>query len=590
MKFIKEEFEKSGLILDKTTQPLTALPFDVESLKLKSNSYVNYETFNNILEKLHHNLMYLYRGCNIGSFKMFRSYSFTLSSSSVYPYFVDIENGYTSIKISNPVLSGSELGAILPFIKEKNGNYVFFSDRKFLTCVFAGKTSTRFVFNTNNIDPLSGDIKYKDISDIKTDNTENLYIIDSSYNNVYQFNIKNFISDENIYREKLFIKNFIGGIGEVKDNNKFKKIKNLAVNNNFIVVQDSGDKCFKIFDKNLKWLGTNVFVKVFKKYNEFSDLVLDEDNNLFCCSERTIVVFNLSNNSLSLKGEIKIEQYLEYQENIKKLALSPSNNKIIYLVTNKSVKKAWTTNISFLLGEFKYNTNEEVAIKWLSLSPLDENVDVLAIYSLVGSEEQFSFSLDSLDINTILNSDNFLIYSKEDILIKSDEYVQSWVILKNLQKVYYNLFILIQNIKYKFLEAPNLVYPVIKEKIYNTAFLGFSNSLNFEDNFNIGVNEIFQADVINRSINELVNLQTIILIYILNNKNETVYYSPNPELSKITIREYIYFVDDSLISSPNPSKLDIFEEFQPGGGLLTSLGGAPYTGIQGITITEGVNI
>lgn len=590
MNLILEEFNKSGLIFDKSTQSLSSLPYDYDSVKLKSNSYVSASTFNNIIEKLNYNLMYLYRSCNVGSFEMFKTYRYTLSSKKTLPYFTEIENNYEKTTISYSPLSGSKIGIVLPYSTEKAGSYVFFSDRKNLTCIFTGRFNTSFVFNTNNIDPLSGDIKYKNISDIKSDYYDNLYILDSGYNNIYQFKIDNFISNENIYREKLFVKGVIGGFGDINDNNKFNSIKNLAVNRDFVVVQDIGDKCFKIYDKNLNWLSTFVFFKIFKNYIEFEDILLDNDNNLYCCKDNYVVVFTLKNNVLELKEEIKIEQYLEEGEYVKQLRLSISNNKILYLVTNKSVKKAWITNLRFLLGSFEFKKEYNTDINWLSVGPVNELEDIIVLYSKLDNSEQFSVSYDTVAINTLLNSSNFDIYTLDELTIDRDEYVQSWVILKNLQKNYYNALILLQNIKYRFFELPGSIYPIISEKIYNLAFLGYSNPIEFEPDFNIGINEVFQAEVINRAIKQIIDFQSIILINILNNKNEVVYLSPEPEKGLVSIKQFIYFVDDSLILSPNPVKLEIFNDLTPGGGILTSLGGAPYNGIDGILVTEGVNI
>ena len=163
--------------------------------------------------------------------------------------------------------------------------------------------------------------------------------------------------------------------------------------------------------------------------------------------------------------------------------------------------------------------------------------------------------------------------------------------IKSFKKLFYNILLLIKNIKYRYKEE-NLgrSYPSIKKKIYNTNLLGFYNQIKFEDDFIIGINEILQGDILNRCIQQIVDLQSVIIVYLINNLDDSVYLSPEPEKAKSTVKKYFYFVDESLIMSPNPVKLDVFEALSPGPGIVASIGGAPLEGISGISITEGVNI
>jgi len=590
MNSIIKEFNKSGLILDKTTQSLTALPYDYINVKFKSNSYVTSKNFNEAIDKLYYNLMYIYRGCKVGSFNLFQTYFYTISTNKISPNYSGIQNNYEPTTISLEELSASKVGHILPYDIVRRGTYLFFASGGLMTCLFTSRDINKLIFSTSNIDPLSGDIKFRNISDIKSDYYENLYVVDSEYNNIYQYRIDNFISRENIYRERLFIKNLIGGQGESKDNNKFFKLKNVAVNKNYVVAQDVGNQSFKIFDKNLNWKSTNVFKKLFDKYEYFDDILLDDANNLICAKSNIIILLKYDNGFFRTYSENKITQYLQSDEYIKQLILSPSDKNVIYIVTNLTVKKAWTTNLNYVIGSFNYNSQSNINVKWMSVSPGGNNNDIVALYSHIGDKEQLSVSFDSINYSSLFNVEDFNIYTKDEVKLNKDEYVQSWTIIKNLQKIYYNCLIVIQNIKYKFIEKEGINYPVISDKLYNTSFLAYSSPIEFEKDFDIGINEIFQAEVINRCIKILVELQSVILIYIINNKNNKKYYSPEPEKSGLPVKKYLYFADESLILIPNPAKLDIFQEITPGAGILNSLGGAPYSGIEGISITDGVVI
>lgn len=590
---IYNEFLDTGFILDKTTQSLSALPYTYDDCKVKTNQYVTSNNFNSSVEKLYNNLMYIYRGCSVGSFEVFYSYLYSISSSRFSPYYKSSIDNYTFNNIltatSSPHLTASKGGVYLPYKKGEDGNYLFFIDNENISCVYTDLVNVKFVFKTTNIDPLSGDIKFKHLTDIKSDKKSVLYVVDNVYNNIYQYNIKNFLEGENIYQEKLFLKNIVGGIGSVTDKNKFNGLYNIAVDENYVVAQDVYNSSFKLYDSNLNWLGTTTLIKIFKKVSKFDAIYL-HNSSLYCGVSSNIFKFNLINNSFVFEKEYSLKNYFNGDEYIRGIEKIDSNEQIVYIVTNKSVKKVWLSSLEYVVGEFNYGNNPNRDIKWLASTSYSSSLDILALYSNNGLVDNLSINQDNVYYNSLLNNNNFEIYSKNDCLVKKDEYVQPFVLLKCLEKIYYSTLTLLQNVKYKFAEDVTFPYPVITEKIYNQQFLGFVDNLSYDSNFDIGVNEIFQAEVLNRCIKQIHDLQLILLVYFINNKSSKTYYSPDPGKVNPAIKSFVYFCDESIILTPNPVKLDIFGELYPGGGVLTSLGGAPYRGIEGITIEEGVNI
>lgn len=589
---IRQEFEKTGMLLDKTTQSLSAFPYDFDSIKIKSNDYVTDKIFNDSIKKLHYNFLYLYRGCNVSNFEVFDSYYYTLSSVPNSPFYKTIYNEYSLMSTKNSLITSTSAAVILPYNAKRQSSYLFVSEPGYIICLETGKDVNKLVFKTGNVDPLSGDIKFKNITDIKSDYYENLYVVDRAYNSIYQYNVDNFVSEEFIYREKLFIKNLIGGLGGVTDNNKFNGIKNIAVSKDILVAQDVNNRCFKIFDKNLNWLNTSVFNNIFLQEGYFEGILLDKNNNLYAGKDAKIYRFNFlpELNLYEFDKLFDLKEYFDIEEFIRSFHLVPSNEDIFYIHTNKSIKKVWFTSLNYAIGQFNLNNNTDRDIRWMSVAKFDEDRDILTLYSLKNNLENFNFNLDKTYYSSILNVENVNIYELEDLLIDKEEYVQSWVILSKLSKLYYNIFIILQNIKYKYSEISGLSYPIINKKIYNRGFLGYLDSLNYEKNFDIGVNEIFQSEVFNRALKEIYNFQLTILLYIINNSSEKKYLSPDPFINNPTSKRYIYYVDDSLLLIPNPITLNIFQELSPGPGILASLGGAPIASDDSISIVDGVNL
>jgi hypothetical protein len=589
---ILKEYNKTGWLLDKTTQSLSSLPYDFDEVKIKANQYVTANNFNDYLHKLYYNLLYIYRACNVASFSVFDSFYYNIASYNNTTYtscIVNKDKPYAQYQNSSYNLANSFAGVLLPYNKEKNNCYLFFVTDKTISSVKTNYSYTPLINSSDKVDPLSGDIKYKEITDLKTDYYENLYVVDRGYNIIYQYGIANFISQENIYKEQLFVKNAIGGLGTQQENSKFNGIKNLAIGNNLVVAQDVKNQSFKLFDKNLNWINTSIFSKVFFKVGEFTDIVLDKDDNLYCCVGKLIYKFIFNNNRYDFENFYDISPYCTLDENIIHIYKIPSQEDLFYILTNKSVKKVWNTTLNYVVGEIK--ADSPLKYKWLGVSKYNEELDIVALYGHSSvNGENLSINLDKTYYNSLLNNFTFEVYSQDEVYVESEEYVQSWTIMKNLNKMYTNCLLLLQNIKYKFFEKEGIEYPVIDKKIYNTGFLSFVNSLTLNDDLNIGTNEIFQSEVINRCIKQIYDLQVIILLYIVKNQNNKIYYSPDPSKNEPSVKKYTYYVDESLTLSPNPIKLNIFGELAPGGGLLTSLGGAPFTGIEGILVQEGVNI
>jgi hypothetical protein len=591
MKSIYTEFLNKGLIFDKTTQSLSSLPYEISDLKIKANDFVTFSVYNEVVKKLYYNMLFLYRACNVADFKVFNTYVFSISSQNNNGFKTYIKEGnYYSTE--NNILS-STIDAVLINTRFSNNqlSYLICMSEQALTVLsMTNEGSTGVSFTNTLVGSLSSEIRYGKLVDIKTSGDDNLYVVDSKYGNIYHYDIRNLNTDENIFNKKFVLKGIIGGQGGITDKNKFNEIKNIAVNDQYVVVQDYKNKCFKVFDKNLNWVSTNIFTKIFNKLEFFTCILLGKNNELYCGKDKSIFKFNFINNELVLEKEYFVGSYLKEEEIIKNLKLFQTDGSVIYVITQKSVKKIWVTVLDYIIGQ--NNVTDNVDIKWLTTTKTVDNKDILTIYSGNESVENFSYFYDNININSLLRDNSFFIYTmEEDLFIRGDEYVQSWVMLKNFKKIYYNLLLLIQNLNYVYKEE-NLGnnYPSIKEKLYNFNILGYFNEIKFEDNFDIGVNEILQSDVLNRCINQVVELQQIIMLYLISNLNDTVYYSPEPEKIKPSARKYFYFADESLIMSPNPVKLDIFQSLAPGAGIVASLGGAPFEGINGISIKEGVEI
>lgn len=158
---------------------------------------------------------------------------------------------------------------------------------------------------------------------------------------------------------------------------------------------------------------------------------------------------------------------------------------------------------------------------------------------------------------------------------------------KAIKKIYYNISQVIKEIKFRLVDD-NVTVSSLVDRLYNLAFFKYTTPSIEPFNLNIGVNEVFQAEVVNRGLEELYTLQKELLLYVLNHKTTKQYLSPAPELAFENAIIYTYYSDNSIVLVPSPARLQPLEEFVPLNGIILSLGGAPYKSGVGISISPGI--
>lgn len=583
MNKISKEFFDQGLIFDKTTQNIRRLPHEKDQCYIASNEFVKNTTINKKLEYLHKNFLFLYKLSNVADFRVPSVNAFSFEGDDLFLK-ENIKNKEFFFRESLD-LSFSKAGALSFYRFNNGGSLLFYTTGTLLESIFIDVDNVTRATKTAFIDPLSGTIAFQQIGDIKADLDENLYIADTGYKNIYQYTLKPVLTQENIYRKLPFLKNATGGPGTAEDRTKFGNIRQLAVNSNYVIAEDDVNKCFKIFDKNLNWLRTTKFLSLFDEIKFFDCIVLSSDDKLYCCRRKLLYIFKMDDElNLLLERKVDMSSYLETDEFVSFIKFGYTFDTTFYLFTDRAVKKIWRTDPTGCIGEYKVDGK----IAWADVFAYDKSYDQIIIKTedVDGTYKLLGF-LDNINIITLLANRDFEIFTLDDIKIDKQEYVTSWVIQKAIKKIYTNHSILIKQIKFKLLEDNDTI-SIFKNKLYNQLFLNYTAPNTDPINLNIGLNEIFQAEVINRLIEETLNLQRLILLYVLNSLKTKKYLSPNPaKLDEFNIF-YTYFTDDSLNLVPTPAKLVPFEELAVLDGLALSTGGAPYEAGEGISIISGI--
>lgn len=579
---ILQECQKYNFVFDKTTQTYEDLPYEKEEIFIPPNEFVKSNTFNKKLFNLHFNFLFLYKVCNFADFLIPKSSIFSFSGSDLSLY---ERNFRKNIRTKNTGFSKSKKGAVSFYSNKFGKTFLFYiAEKEIFSCLIDRngidvRTSTKF------IDPLSGSIVFDKLTDIKINENNDLYVIDNGLRNVYYYNITPVIRGDSIYRQLPFLKNVVGGEGPIYENTKFGNINNIAVNKNYVIIEDDVNKCFKVFDKNLNWLETVPLKAFFDRVGGLQSMALDEKNMLYSISKSKMYVFQLepSTFNIRLQKEVNIESYIRQEESVLNMSLANQDENVCYIFTDKGIKKFWTTDPSGCIGEYK--TEDEILWGSTFKSNFD-GFDTIITRTKdsydIGSPVILGFN-DDLNINNLLVNRDFEIYGFSDIEINSNEYVTSWVIQKSVRKLFFNINLLLKEIKFRLVEDDRTI-SIIVDRIYNQIFTNYASKSTDPANLDIGLNENFQAEVINRLLQEILLLQQTILYYVVNNQKLKEYLSPRPDKEKKQAIRYAYYSDGSVNLSPNPIALSPLENLLPLDGIVVSLGGAPYSSGDGITV------
>ena len=416
------------------------------------------------------------------------------------------------------------------------------SDYQSILLVLSNKYITLLGLNLDNqpeelgyfnlINPVSGTLFIENLKGGVTDGEKYFYFSDSVYNNIYYFDLEGFYSKKT-FKNKQYLVETLAGFGGRYDNTKFNNPGQLAFTGKELIVEDTGNQAFKVFDKNLNWLATSTPISVFREVTSFNTMEFNSvQNKLYACSNSKLFVFDLNQNyTLTLTNKVDLSNLLTAGEKIRKIKFSNYDSEIYFLLTDKKLIKRWTTKDNANIGIY-LNTKDFTGFNfnWLTISPKANSVeeDNLFIYcNTPNSSANFIATYeDNYDLITLLKSTDINIYTENDLYINNEEYNASWVYNKSFKKLMYNMVLFNSSIIYRFVQdADQYNTPVLIDRIYNDEFLNMSK-IDINKYAIIGINENFQSSTINRCLKLIYDYQQKILTNVVSNNNVTINLSP----------------------------------------------------------------
>jgi hypothetical protein len=494
---IRTEFEKSNIDFNRSIDTENILPYNALHYQIQPNELSYYKTFNTKASYLFDNLMYIYSRCFIPNFIVPTSFESSVNVSDNIKNFI--------------VYNKNDINYL--FVNTLTSIKILEHDFKNDTVLYRQEITL--------IDPISGELAFKKINQLATDG-EFLYVSEGDLNIVYKYNLEKYLSNENIYKNKLFLEKSVGGEGGRYDPIKFNSPQSISVYNKILLVEDRGNKTLKFFQDDLNFLSYNTLLNLYDRLTSFSSIKFQNPQNIVGVTKKGFYNFNFQNNTIKSNQFITLSSFLSDDEEVIDINFPNYNKNIIYILTNKNFYKKWNYDDLKIIG--KTNKSDFNLSEFNSIYTITDTISSDIVY--IGGDDKILMYKDNLDLISALNNPLFDIYSKDDILVKKEEYNQSWVYGKSLKKLVKNYDLLKNNVSYKFvIEYDSEGALKYLGRIYNTEVLDYPK-LNYDVSHIVGVNENFQATVINREFDKIYNLGKLLLDNVLSDYNITLNLNP----------------------------------------------------------------
>jgi hypothetical protein len=536
MNAIDTEFQKIDLNYDRTVTDVFQLPYSLDTVLLQPNELAVSQSFNLKIQKLYDNFLYLYGLCNVADFKIPRRYEGWVGYTNLEKQILYLYDDSTTnaVAVLSSVLFASNQALAFYSTDSRYEQNLLFTNGQFISLNGInqrdGDYSPVNLIQQSSVDPLSGSINFYNIAGIAQYKAEQLFISDATYNNLYSYNLGGAVSDDNIKNRQLFQLNVVGGRGTSQDRIKFNNIGKIAVAGDVVIVEDRGNKTFKVYDRNLNWLNSTITPTLFNAISTINAMVYSEkDNRLYIASNTSLFLLDISTDyNLTSAKSYDFSSILTGNEYFVDIKFANYDKDIFYLLSTKNLYKKWITKPEKNIGMLKNSVFNDDNFRWITTSPGVSGDDVL-IYAVSQdlTRSYIAVYRDNLSLTTLFKTDNpLIVYSKQDVLIDPEEYNCSWVYNKSIKKMLYNMSLLVNNIGYRFFtDEDNTGTPVFLYRGYNN-FFRYNAPLDTNKYSNVFINENFQAETVNRCFKQIYDYQQLVLQTIITNDSVVTDLTP----------------------------------------------------------------
>jgi hypothetical protein len=565
------------IFFDRTISDTLSLPYNKQDVKFQPNELINRNSFNFKIGQLYDNFKELYRFSEMSIPNVprnFTGFAGISGEGGTPPYTISwvpenmITDNYVPFTEYDSNFQGRNEFFNLFINNEQDNITIFFSVSNTIFMYEidnpepgAGAHSTfEFILSSNTFGNY-GELIFGDISNTTDDGDKILYVADRLKNNIHKFDVSSLVETDRTGIKELRLIDTIGGAGTLESN--FEAIEKIEYGNDNLFVYDSEAFTVKKFTKELNFVSSYTNTKFFKE-NVVMDISIDPYKKLLYILTNTYKIQVIKTSDLTL-----VETYDLGQENFKpdtanRFLVSTNNSNVYYLQNTRNIYKGHLSKLKdgfdSVIGIFKITANVNFDKVWNEFT--DANFDYWAFGSTPattpgtiltwssGGDSNFNFlGLETLQLKSnfekiysitdrsileftenaaavsILSDERPTFFDLEEIKIK-DDYFNAFNYNSSLYKIAFNINLLSANI----CKALKIQFRKGKKE-----FFSFNNidpdiidniKLLDQNELYVGVNEVIDTNVFNRTVEKLYDYQELLLqaynIKVLNTKIPTL--------------------------------------------------------------------
>lgn len=537
-----------NIIQDRLPGDILTLPYNDEGIKLSVNDFVISDNINYSLDNLYNNWLYLISNSiipsnNIPNGKLYTSMIADIKGNDGVRW-ID-KNTFPSVSGTTP---SGELNGVKKLTKVNNiansSNFNIIATTNTNVILLSGSDDTAVdIISTSDITHPSNNIKFEGIQDQTINSSGELFIADSTLHILVKFDISGILTlDKSILNNDTpgrLMTELIGGPGDINDKTKFHNIVSITSVNDMIYVLDHEvgiGTTIKQFDSQLNWRASHKLniqlpaTPICLKHNTSTNrfYILCHDTQLI----PTITTFDINWNYIETNDLMESSRHAASikSEVFKNFHFSIENPNIMYIVTSENIYKKYLSRPSRFIGRFLLTEKSIGTGDGNTMDFMDLSIDTVYVDDAgerLMKDEMFIFESNFEIIHRFIEDSNYeqsletsfddKVLYQEDLLIKSEESVNSIVYNKTLIKHIYNNTLLLENTSRKF--------STTFDEAGISRYIGFKylninelKSLNYKttlDNF-VGINEPVTTHTVNRCLEQVLILQN----QIMNNMQE----------------------------------------------------------------------
>ena len=555
---------------DRTIFDTLSLPYNKQDIQFQPNELINRNAFNFKINRLYDNFKEIYRFSEMSIPNIPRNFTGFAGVSGVGgqpPYNIEWVEGVIDTSEFVPFTTYN------PLFQDNNEYFnLFINNEQEDITIFFSVSNTIFVYEIDNPLPQSGithsmfnfvlstdsfgnydELIFGEISNTTDDGDKVLYVADRLKNNIHKFDVSSLVNDDRTGFKQFRLIDTIGGTGNLLTN--FTNIEKIEYGVDNLFVYDSGEYTIKKFTKELNYVSSYVNKRFFEK-NIVVDITIDRYKNLLYILTDTFKIHVINSNDLSFVTTHTLDEIYFKPGSAIRLIVSTNNSNIYYLQTSKDVFKGFISRLKdgtdSIIGRFEIKANVNFEKQWEEYTDTSfDRWNFLSYYwDSEGNQNSFNFlGFENLQLDSnfeklyaitdksileftendsavsLLSDRTPVFFDLSEIEIK-DDFFNAFNYNSSLYKLAFNLNLLSANIckylKVQFVKGRKQFYSLsnIDPDIVDDIKLIDQNELY------VGVNEVIDTNVFNRTVEKLYNYQELLLqaysIKILNTRIPTL--------------------------------------------------------------------